>query len=207
MFGETAPMIDTLVYAAITIDWGPWMLAFFMTLVVSIPLAWVIGSTWESVTKLRLNAGLKQQMIALQQQMIERGMTADEIVRIVGPPSKAPDDLSAEEDDEAEDDEAGVVNGPYPGEVVYEREGEWHSALVLRRNGDRYLIHTCPGYNSAVLSGDNIEWVKSDRLRFPVPASPRGQDGSSLGPADRTGAFDADQWCGQPKKEPVPAEL
>ena len=151
--------------------------------------------------KLRLKAGLKQQVIALKQQMIERGMTADEIVRVVGPPSEALDDLSEEEDDEA-----GVVSGPFAGEVVVEREGyegQWHSALVLRRSGDRYLIHTCPGYEGCELPGN--EWVKADRVRF--PASSSGQDGSPWGSTDHTEAFDASHWCGQPEKGPVPAEV
>ena len=58
------------------------------------PLAWVIGEACAGVIKLRLKAGLKQQVIALKQQMIERGMTADEIVRVVGPPFEPLDDLS-----------------------------------------------------------------------------------------------------------------
>jgi hypothetical protein len=139
-------------------------------------------------------------VIALKQQMIERGMTADEIVQVLGPPTEALDDLS-----EKEDDEAGVVHEPFAGEVVVEREGEWHTALVLRRSGDRYLIHTCPGYDGAEMSGNNAEWVVADRVRFPAPSS--GQDGSPRGSADRTETFGAGQWCGQPEKGPVPAEV
>ena len=55
------------------------------------PLAWVIGAYWADVIKLRLKAELMQQVIALKQQMIERGMTADEIVRVLGPPAEALD--------------------------------------------------------------------------------------------------------------------
>jgi hypothetical protein len=58
------------------------------------------------------------------------------------------------------------------------------------------------------------EWVKADRLRFAAKvdrlrfaASSSGQDGSPQGLADRTGAFDASPCCGQPKKEPMPAEV
>jgi hypothetical protein len=132
-------------------------------------------------------------------------MTADEIVQVLGPPSEALDDLSQEEDDEAEeeDDKAGVVNEPYAAEVVVERKGQWYRGLILRRDGDRYLIHTCPGWFGAEMSCN--EWVKVDRLRF--SASSSGQDGSSQGLADRTGAFDASPCCSQPKKELVPAEV
>jgi hypothetical protein len=195
MFGQTAPMIHMLALAKFDVGWVMFLL-FGVT-----PLAWVIGAYWAGVIKLRLKAGLKRQVIALKQQMIERGMTADEIVRVLGPPSEALDDLSKEEDDET-----GIVTGRFAGEVVVEREGYegyWLSALVLRRDGDRYLIHTCPGYEGVEMSGN--EWVKADRIRF--LASSSGQDGSPRGSADRTGACDAGQWCGQPNKEPVPAEV
>ena len=204
MFSQTASMIHTLTFAQFDfglVAAGVGLLILFLLIGVT-PLAWVIATAWEGVTKLRLKAGLKQQMITLKQQMIERGMTADEIVQVLGPPSEALDDLSEEEDDEA-----GVVSGPYAGEVVVEREGyegTWHSALVLRRSGDRYLIHTCPGYEGCELPGN--EWVNGDRVRF--RASSSGQDGSPLDSADRTGAFvDASQWCGQPNKGPVSAEV
>ena len=96
--------------------------------------------------------------------MIERGMTADEIVQVVGPPSEALDDLS-----EKEDEEAGVITGPFAGEVVVEREGyegHWQSALVLRRSGDRFLIDTCPGYEACEFSGN--EWAERRQVRFPA---------------------------------------
>jgi hypothetical protein len=212
MFGHTTPMIHTLILAQF--DWGLlfWVAffatAFIATLVgVTTPLVSVIATARVGATKLRLKAELKQQVIALKQQMIERGMTADEIVQVLGPPSEALDVLSEREDDEAEeeDDKAGIVNEPCAGEVLIEQEGEWHTALVLRRDGDRYLIHTCPGCYEAEMS-DN-EWVDADRLRFPAPSS--GQDGSPRGSADRAGALGASQWCGQPqpKKGPVPAEV
>src|SRR5262249_33907736 len=160
------------------------------------PLAWMVASTWQGVTKLRLKAGLKQQELALKQQMIERGMTADEIVQVLGPASETPADLSAEEDDEA-----GGVNEPCARAVGAERHGAWSPALVLRRGGDRCLIHTCPGYGGVVQRSGN-EWVKANRVLF--PASSSGEDGSPRGSADRTETFGASQWSGQPKKEPVP---
>jgi hypothetical protein len=203
MFSQTAPMIHALTFAKLDfglVAAGVFLLIMFLLVGIT-PLAWVIASAWEGVTKLRLKAGLKQQVIALKQQMIERGMTADEIVQVLGPPSEALDDLS-----EKEDDEAGVVSGPYAGEVVVEREGyegQWHSALVLRRSGDRYLIHSCPGYEGCELPGN--EWVQADRVRFPAPSS--GQDGSPRDSADHIETFGPSQWCGQPNKGPVPAEV
>jgi hypothetical protein len=128
-------------------------------------------------------------------------MTADEVVQVVGPASEALDDLSEEKDDEG-----GVVSGPFAGEVVVEREGyegQWHSALVLRRSGNRYLVHTCPGYEGSELPGN--EWVSADRVRF--AAAPSGQDGSPWGPTDHTGVSDASHWSRQHEKEPVPAEV
>ncbi len=203
MFSQTIPMIHTLTFAQINeglVARSAFM--FIMVLLVGVtPLAWVIATAWAGATRLRLRAGLKLQVIALKQQMIDRGMTADEIVEVLGPPSQALDDLS-----DKEEDEAGVVVGPFAGEVVVEREGyegQWHSALVLRRSGDRYLIHTCPGYEGCELPGN--EWVQSDRVRFPAASS--GQDDPHGGSADHTGALDAGHWCGHQEKGPVPAEV
>jgi len=210
MLGQTAPMIHTLIFAQF--DWGLlFWVAFFATLLTSVllavstPLIWVIATARAGATKLRVEAELKQQVIALKQQMIERGMTADEIVQVLGPPSEALDDLSHEEDDEAEEEDykAEIVNEPCAGEVLIEQEGEWHTALVLRRDGDRYLIHTCPGCYEAEMS-DN-EWVDADRLRFPAPSS--GQVGSSRGSSDRTETFGTSSGCDQPKKGAAPAEI
>ena len=203
MIGQTAPMIHTLAFAQINEGLvARSVFLLIMVLLVGVtPLAWVLATAWTGATKLRLKVGLQQQVIALKQQMIERGMSADEIVQVLGPPSEAPDELSKKADDEE-----AVVSGPYAGEVVIEREGDegcWHSALVLRRSGDRYLIHTCPGYEECEHEGD--EWLKADRVRFPAPSS--GQDGSSLDSADHNGASDAGHWCGQPNKGPVPAEV
>jgi hypothetical protein len=210
MFGQTAPVIHTLVFAQF--DWGLlFWVAFLATVFITVllgastPLVSVIAKARAGATKLRLKAELKQQVIALKQQMIEQGMTADEIVQVLGPPYEALDDLSQEEDDEPEeeDDKAEIVNEPRAGEVLIEQEGEWHTALVLRRDGNRYLIHTCPGCYGAEMS-DN-EWVDADRLRFPAPSS--GQVGSPRGSADRTETFGTCFWCDQPKKEAVPAEV
>ena len=203
MFSQTASMIHTMTFAQLDLGLvaaGVGGLILFLLVGIT-PLASVIAPAWASATRLRLRAGLKQQVIALKQQMIERGMTADEIVKVLGPPTEALDDLS-----EVEDDEPGVVTGPYAGEVVIEREGyegQWHSALVLRRDGDRYLVHTCPGYEGCELPGN--EWVKADRVRFAAPAS--GLDAAPHGSADHTGEFDDSHWYRQPAKEPVPAEV
>jgi hypothetical protein len=172
--------------------------AFLVGMIFVTPVAWVIATAWADVNKLRLKAGLKRQMIALKQQMIERGMNADEIVRVLGPPAEALDDLS-----ERADDKAGTATGPCAGEVVVERDGEWHSALLLRQSGDRYLIHTCPGHEEVEMS-DN-EWVHAGRVRF--PASSSAPDGSIGDSADHTEAFGDGDWHSQPAKPPMPAEV
>ncbi len=186
MFGQTAPMIHTLTFAAIPDNRLLAIGAFLLTLILSMPLAFVIASAWSGVVKLRLQAGLKQQVIALKQQMVERGMTADEIVRVLGPALEAADALAEEGEGEP-----GGAGRPCASEVIVEREGEWQPALVLRRSGDRCLIHTCAGYGYADMT-DN-EWVDAGRVRFPASS-------------DGTGVSEADPWGGQ-AKEPVPAEI
>ena len=192
MFGQTATMLHALTFAQFDSRLAIMgMLVFILFLLIGVtPLAYVIGSYWAEVIKLRLKGA---------QAAGDRAQDADDRAGYdrgrdrpgPRPTSGALDDLSKEKDDEA-----GDVSGPYAGEVVIEREGyegQWHSALVLRRRGDRYLVHTCPGYEGCELPGN--EWVKADRIRF--PASSSGQDVSP----------DACEWCAQPEKEPVPAEV
>jgi len=203
MVSQITGMIHTLALAQFNegLVWRSVFLFIMFLLVGITPVAWVIATAWTGVTKLRLKAGLEQQVIGLKQQMVERGMTADQIVQVLGAPTEALDNPSEERDDEA-----GVVSGPYAGEVVFEREGYegyWHSALVLRRSGEHYLVHTCPGYEGCENEGN--EWVDADRIRFLAPSS--GQDGSSGDSADHARALDGGQCCGQPNKVPVPAEV
>jgi hypothetical protein len=193
-------MMQTVIFAQFDSGWvGYAAVGVCLFLLVGVtPLALAIGTAWEGVIKLRLKAGLKPQVLALKQQMIERGMTADEIVQVLGPPSEASDDLS-----ERKHHETGIVNEPIAGQVLVDQAGQWLPALVLRRDGDRYLIHTCPGCYGVQMS-DN-EWVDAERVRF--SAASDGQDGSHRSSADDTGAFGVGPQCCQPKKESVPAEV
>src|SRR5262245_10133349 len=88
--------------------------------------------------------------MALKRQMVDRGMSADEIIAILsgGKPREEPL-------------EAGV-DLPCASEVVVESDGEWHTGLILKRDGERYLVHVVGTDMS-----DN-EWVTTDRLRVPV---------------------------------------
>jgi hypothetical protein len=200
MFSQAASLIPTPIFAQV--DPGRWGVGVFLTIMFLLigvcPLVWVIGSTWAGVARLRLQAGLKQQVIALKQQMVERGMSAEEIVQVLGPPAGAADALL-----EPPGHEAAVLREPCAGEVLVDQAGQWVRALVVGRDGDRYLIHTCPGYYEVETSSD--EWVDGRRIRFPAPAA--GQDGSSRDPADGTPGFGAGSWYGAPKKDPVPAEV
>ncbi len=198
MFGQTAPMIQTLNNGAIADNQLLAAGVFLVTLILLIPLVAIICTTWSGVIKLRHKAGLKHEMIKLKQQMIERGMSADEIVRVVGLPSESLDDLS----DQCEDDAARFKES-CSGEVVVKCDGQWQSALILGRSGDRYLIHTCPGYDGVQIDGN--AWVGADQVRF--PASSRDQEGSPRGSAHGAEAFEASHWSRQPAKEPATAEV
>jgi hypothetical protein len=101
------------------------------------------------------NAG--RQETALKRQMVDRGMSADEIIAILSggkPPVEAP--KGGEEAPE------GSVDLTYACEVVVKSDGEWHTGLILKRDAERYLVH----YVGTEMS-DN-EWVTTDRLRVPV---------------------------------------
>ena len=125
-----------------------------LAMVLSFPtLIAIVGfwaGAWWKVNKLRLETALKQQMV-------DRGMSADDIVTVLSrsKPSEAGTEL------------------PCASEVVVQSDGEWHTGLILKREGERYYVH----FVGTDMS-DN-EWVTSDRVRF--PASPEGRCGFTVG--------------------------
>jgi hypothetical protein len=81
---------------------------------------------------------------ALKRAMIDRGMSAEAIVQVVGS-SAAP---------------AGAANLPCACEAVVNKDGEWRTGLVLQMSDDRYYVH----YVGSDM--DENEWVGEDRIRF-----------------------------------------
>lgn len=83
---------------------------------------------------------------ALKQQMVDRGMSADEIVAVLSRPS-------------CEDRGASL---PCASEVVVYADDEWQTALVLKRDEDRFFVH--------VVGTDMSEnrWVDRRNVRLPV---------------------------------------
>jgi hypothetical protein len=136
----------------------------------------ICAGTWAQVNRLRLDHALKQQMI-------DRGMGAEEIAVVL----KGPDRV-----------EQGVES-PCASEVVVENCGEWQTALVLKRDGERYYVH----FVGTEMS-DN-EWVTSDRVRFPAT------NGDHCGtPGDwllAGGSALAAGWCGKARhSKPAPVD-
>jgi hypothetical protein len=54
------------------------------------------------------------------------------------------------------------VELPCASEVVVDIEGEWHTGLILKREGDRYYVHVVGTEMS-----DN-QWLTGDHIRFPA---------------------------------------
>jgi hypothetical protein len=172
-FSQVAPMVDSLSSAQFT---GIVIVAMGVVFVTLVSLAGIIFPAWAGVSKLRLETALKHKMI-------ERGMSAEEIVRVMS--------LSSSNE--------RAINEPFASEVVVERDGDWSPALVLKRGDNRYFVH----FVGSDMSEN--EWVAADRVRF--PASENGHAGSPWDPAFLTGAFESSQWCGKPSKGPVQAEV
>jgi hypothetical protein len=115
----------------------------------------IVGSILAAVTLMAVTAivcttrqQLQQsaQRTALIQQMLERGLSADEVARVLdaGRPTNAGTPL------------------PHPSEVVVEQGGDWHPAFVLQTAGEGYYVH----YIGNDMSEN--EWVTADRVRFPA---------------------------------------
>ena len=108
------------------------------------------AGAWTKVHKLRLENALKQQMI-------DRGMSAEEIIAVLNGGGQGEE----------------PIESPVASEVVAHIDDEWQTALVLRHEGDRYFVHVVGTDMS-----DN-QWVTGDQVRFPA-----GSDGRCGSPPD-----------------------
>ena len=85
----------------------------------------------------------------LKRQMIDRGMSAEEIAHVLDPKRNrriVP----------------GSVQLPYASEAVVESDGDWYPALVLGVADRQYLVH----YVGQDM--DSNEWVPETRIRIPA---------------------------------------
>jgi hypothetical protein len=99
----------------------------------------IVFGVMHSMAKNRAEAAMKREMIA-------RGMSADEIARVINTTAGAPAE--------------GAVDLPCASEAVVDWGGDWCPALVLQVAEGRYLVHYV-GHEM-----DSNEWVTEDRIRF-----------------------------------------
>jgi hypothetical protein len=98
-----------------------------------------------------------QLQIELKQELLQRGMTAEEIERVLKAGA-----AKANPDDEHDEDRYATV-GPATCDVAVQDSGDdWQRAVLLGMRGDRCLVH----YVGSDVS-DN-EWVGKSRVRFPA---------------------------------------
>lgn len=134
---------------------GPYQLiALFAVGTGLITLAGILAGEWR-----RLRLGRAE--IALKEEMVRRGMSAEEIERVLAASGAA----AAEEEDEDEDEEGDEESeSPSASEVVVERGGSWRPAIVLQSGRGTCLVHFV-GTSMA-----KNEWVGADRVRYPACA-------------------------------------
>jgi hypothetical protein len=138
---------------------GPYQLfALFMIGSGLITLVGVLTREWR-----RLHLGRAE--IALKEEMVRRGMSAEEIERVLGasgPAAMAKDEEDEDEDEDQEDESSS--ESPTASEVVVERGGNWLPAIVLQSEPGTCLVHFV-GTSMA-----RNEWVGADRVRYPACA-------------------------------------
>jgi hypothetical protein len=137
--GETVTndLVAIFAQAPTTMRFGP---EFVLSVLGIVTLIVVVAiCSWTKAQGLRLDASLKQQMI-------DRGMSAADIVAVLTATSPGEDGIEP----------------PCASEVVVESDGEWRTGLLLKCEEDRYLVH----YVGTDMSEN--EWVTADRLRFPA---------------------------------------
>jgi hypothetical protein len=154
-----------------------WIVAMGVTFLILVSLAGIIVPAWASVHKARLE-------MAFKQQLLDRGMAAEEIFNLVNGPKQDPTS----------------VDYPCASEVVVEWDGDWYRALILKREDDRYYVH----YVGHDMSEN--EWVTGDRVRFPAEA--KDSCGAPWDWASAAGASDSLRRCANKSKPAaVDAEL
>lgn len=131
----------------------------------------IVFGVLQAMAKTRAEVGLKHEML-------QRGMSPEEIVRVVLAEHGVP--LTP----------AGAVNLPCASEAVVEWNGDWCPALVLQADAGRYYVHYV-GHDM-----DSNEWVGEDRVRFPA-GSQIHEQAARYSPA-RNGVYE---------KGPMEAEL
>lgn len=152
---------------------GLTILTMALVLAAIISVAAIGAGAWAKVQKVQCDYHLKRLMI-------ERGMTADEIVRVVSTPMY---------------EEVGT-SPPCASEVIVENGGEWCDGLVLARAVDRLLIH----FVGTEMSENR--WVPADRVRFPREAGSLG----GTAPDPTAAAAGVGEWFANhspSKSEPV----
>jgi hypothetical protein len=140
---------------------------------VIVSLAGIIVPAFAGALRHRLDASLKHKMV-------DRGMTAEEIVKVLNGASTSRPSREY----------------PCASEAVVELDGEWQPALVLRSQDDRYFVHFV-GHDMS-----ENQWVTADRMRFPATA----RNGNAWDCAFSGGLLDASQWCANSKSKPEPVE-
>jgi len=118
---------------------GLWISAMGIGAVLIISLAGVCAGAWTTVHKHQLDHALKQQMI-------ERGMTAEAIIAVMG---------STERRGIGEDLACAC-------EVLVRIDDEWQTGLILKQDGDRYFVHLVG------TEMDENQWVSTEGVRFPA---------------------------------------
>ena len=152
-------------------------MAISVPVIISVVGIW--AGAWTKVHRLQLETALKQQMI-------ERGMAAEEIVAVLNGRGRGEESVEL----------------PVASEVVVQIDDEWQTALILRREGERYYVH--------VVGTDMSEnqWVTADRVRFRAGGEERC--GSPLDWSFAAGAFRNGSRCGRAgssKPAPVDQEI
>jgi hypothetical protein len=133
-------------------------------------VASVISCHRSAALRLHVEGDLKREMLA-------RGLSADDIVRVIRA-SRA--------------DEPEGVEIPCASEVVAEHDGEWRAAIVLKRDDSKWYVH----YVGSEM--DENEWVPEDRIRFPASFFDRAFGDNEHELRDRRPAEHAARYVGKP---------
>jgi hypothetical protein len=144
-------------------------------------VAWIAA---ECIAFERRKHEIARRQLALKEEMVQRGMSVEEIERVIRAGAAKP---------EVRGEEAGdryALEGPATCDVVaQESDGDWQRAILLRRDGDSWLVHYV-GHDV-----DDNEWVGRDRIRF--PSSVAFDEAGDAWPEDYNASEATVEWGGE----------
>jgi hypothetical protein len=137
-----------------------WGLGVFLALTILAIVAGTVIALFHIAASESRKVRVAQLEVALKQEMVQRGMSADEIAKVLA----ASTVHSATQGDEGGDNPDRYAQlGPATCDITaQDDDGEWHQAVLLGMREHECFVHYIGTYD------DDPRWIPRTRVRFPA---------------------------------------